>query len=609
MKLKNILFSLLAVLVSFFGTTVKAATTTAPESYGIRYSDMHEIHGWNYLTNYDLTFRYKVNTDGKIVYCLDYNKMWPTGEPTMYYRGDVISAKYAYILANGYPNVTMTGDKDQDYFITGMAIWYIADPDNRIFRNLDMENGTYWGSANESVQWMSKLVKGANSYSYVNPTITINNSNSNMTLSSDKKYYESTLSVKTTGTVGNYTVSLSNAPSGTIVTDKNGTTKNTFAPSESFMVKVPVSSIKELSNSFTVKVSAEGSVNKAYVYSTKDSSIQRTIGLYPEKDNISNTTTLKIDITTRVEVSKVDATTGTELPGAKLTVLDANKKVVDSWTSTTEIHVIKNLKPGKYTLIEEIAPEGYELSKEEVEFEVKADGSVTKVKMENKPTEKIVYISKIDAKTGERLAGAKLVIQDSKGKEVVKPWVSTDKPHTVKGLKPGKYKLVELSAPKGYILNTKGVEFEITKKTKSIEVKMENTPEEPKVIYISKQDVTTGEELPGAKLELRNENNELVEAWVSTNEPHKIKGLAPGKYYLTEVLAPEGYELSTETIEFVVKEDGTVDGKIVMYNKPETIVPVPITSSFKTITTSLIGLIILGLGSIVIYRNYKKNNG
>ena len=44
-----------------------------------------------------------------------------------------------------------------------------------------------------------------------------------------------------------------------------------------------------------------------------------------------------------------------------------------------------------------------------------------------------------------------------------------------------------------------------------------------------------------------------------------------------------------------------------MYNKPDTIVPVPSTASFKTITTSLIGIIVIGLGSMIIYKNYKKN--
>ena len=44
-----------------------------------------------------------------------------------------------------------------------------------------------------------------------------------------------------------------------------------------------------------------------------------------------------------------------------------------------------------------------------------------------------------------------------------------------------------------------------------------------------------------------------------------------------------------------------------MLNKPETIIKVPSTSSFKTITASLIGIIVIGLGFAIVYRNYKKN--
>ena len=162
-------------------------------------------------------------------------------------------------------------------------------------------------------------------------------------------------------------------------------------------------------------------------------------------------------------------------------------------------------------------------------------------------------------------------------------------------------------APEGYKLSTETVTF-VVKEAGTVDGKvvMYNSPK--KSVLISKKDFTTGEELPGAKLELRNEKGELIEAWVSTNEPHVIEGLEPGKYTLTEVLAPEGYELSKETITFTVNEDGTVDGDVIMYNKPET-VEVPSTGTFKTITTSLIGLLIIGLGSALIYRNYKKNNG
>lgn len=517
MKLKNILFSLI-MLVSMLFIGTANAETTAPSSYVIDGSKLHTTYGVNYLSGSQyLNIQFKKTTDGKVVYCIERSKA-PIGSSTKekYVLQKELSAKVAYVMENGYPNKSIFGDADKDYYTTGLAVWYVIDPSDSIFEQFDLAKGTYRGNSNDVVKAMAKLVNGANSYSYTSPSIKINNSNSNLVLSIDGKYYvSSSMSVKTTGTVGNYTVSLSNAPEGTIVTDTKGTAKNTFATNESFLVKVPVSSVKNLSNEFKVNVSAKGTINKAYAYTSTRSNVQNTGALYPENSNVSDSTTVKLNVVTVVEISKVDVTTGEELEGAHLVVKDASGKVIDEWTSTNEVHVIKNLTPGKYTLTETIAPDGYILSDETITFTVKSDGSVTKVKMEN---------------------------------------TSKDKP----------------------------------------------------VVVISKVDSTTGEELAGAHLELRDEKGNLIEAWVSTNESHVIEGLAPGKYTLTEVIAPEGYELSKETVTFVVKEDGTVDGKVIMYNTPETI-EVPSTGTFKTITTSLIGLFIIGLGSVIVYRNYKKN--
>ena len=93
------------------------------------------------------------------------------------------------------------------------------------------------------------------------------------------------------------------------------------------------------------------------------------------------------DDVTKVLISKQDIA-GKELPGAKLTILDEDGKVVESWTSTEEAHYIEMLPIGKYTLREETAPEGYLVAKD-VEFEVKDTAEVQKVVMvdEEKPRE------------------------------------------------------------------------------------------------------------------------------------------------------------------------------------------------------------------------------
>ena len=92
------------------------------------------------------------------------------------------------------------------------------------------------------------------------------------------------------------------------------------------------------------------------------------------------------DDVTKVEISKQDIA-GKELPGAKLTILDSEGKVVESWTSTNNPHYIEMLPIGKYTLREETAPEGY-LVANDVQFEVKDTAEVQHVTMvdEAKPS-------------------------------------------------------------------------------------------------------------------------------------------------------------------------------------------------------------------------------
>ena len=607
MKLKNFLISFAVILSSLFITTAKV-NADAPNTITIKASDLKMLYGIDYLGNGStLNFTYKKTSDGQIVYCTEIHDSMVTSGSEDYSYGKEMDAKFAYVLANGYPNKSITGDSYKDYYITGLAIWNLIAPNDSVFTYFNLSAGTYKGESSQIVSEVAKLVNGAKSYSYVNPSIKIN-ANNTFTISSDKKYYVSNaMSVTTSGISSNYSVSLNGAPNGSIITDTNGNVKNSFAAGEYFVIMVPTSAITTLTTNFSVTVSGTGSMYKAYLYNPSNKAHQSLVTAYKTDKTVSDSANFSLNITTKVEVSKKDATTGEELPGAHLVVKDANGKVVEEWTSTNEVHVITNLVPGKYTLTETIAPAGFKLSTNTIEFVIRADGSVSKVEMKNYPEdEKSVYISKQDATTGEELPGAHLVLKDSKGKEV-ESWVSGNTPHKIVGLKPGKYTLTETIAPEGYVLSTDTVTFTVEKDGSVKEpVIMKNYPQAPKSFYVSKQDATTGEELPGAYLEIRDENGEIVEAWISGDTPHRVEGLEPGKYTLTETIAPDGYELSKETVEFIVKEDGTVDGMVIMYNKPEEIF-VPSTSSFKTITASLIGVIIIGLGAMMIYKNYKKN--
>ena len=265
------------------------------------------------------------------------------------------------------------------------------------------------------------------------------------------------------------------------------------------------------------------------------------------------------DEPTKVAVSKTDITGEKELEGAKLEVIDKDNNVIDSWTSTSEPHMIYALNIDEtYILREIIAPEGYATTGA-VRFTVKNTGEIQKITLKDEITK--VEISKKDLTTSEELEGAKLEVVD-KDNNVVESWTSTTTPHIIKGLISGEtYTLRETIAPKGYAT------------TSDIQFAVQNTGEVQKVVMkdeitqveISKKDLTTSEELEGAKLEIIDKNNNVVESWTSTTTPHIIKGLINGETYtLRETIAPDGY-VTTEDIEFTVKDTSELQ-KIEMFD-------------------------------------------
>ncbi|MCD7745863.1 MAG: peptidase [Lachnospiraceae bacterium] len=258
------------------------------------------------------------------------------------------------------------------------------------------------------------------------------------------------------------------------------------------------------------------------------------------------------DEATTVEITKTDLTTGEELPGAQMQVVDVNGNVVDEWTSTGEAHVIKELEVGRtYTLIETKPADGYATA-ESIEFTIENTAEIQKVVMEDDVT--TVEISKTDLTTGEELPGAELVVTDEEG-NVVDEWTSTEETHIIEKLVVGKtYTLTETKPADGYT-TAESIEFiiEDTAEVQKVEMKDDVT-----TVEISKTDLTTGEELPGAELVVTDEDGNVVDEWTSTEEPHIIEKLVVGKMYtLTETKPADGYT-TAERIEFTIEDTAEV---------------------------------------------------
>ena len=147
-------------------------------------------------------------------------------------------------------------------------------------------------------------------------------------------------------------------------------------------------------------------------------------------------------------------------------------------------------------------------------------------------------------------------------KNIIDEWISTSEPHKVSGLEENKtYWLHEEICVDGYVKAT-DIEFIVTADKETQKVVMID-----KILIVSKVDITTGEELEGAKLKVLDENDNIIDEWVSSKEPHIVKGLEENKSYrLVEEIAPYGF-LITETIEFTVSGDKETQ-KIVVKDMP-----------------------------------------
>lgn len=180
-----------------------------------------------------------------------------------------------------------------------------------------------------------------------------------------------------------------------------------------------------------------------------------------------------------------------------------------------------------------------------------------------------VKISKVDITDQKELAGAHIQVIDKDG-NVVEEWDSTWEAHEVTGLKPGEtYTLRETVAPEGYTLTsdttfTLKEDGTVNKDTTKTTISDNGTllvEDSRTSVKVSKVDISDGEELEGAHIQIIDQDGNVVDEWDSTKEAHVTEKLKTGKIYtLRETVAPDGYLLTSDTT-FVLKEDETVDAE------------------------------------------------
>lgn len=174
-------------------------------------------------------------------------------------------------------------------------------------------------------------------------------------------------------------------------------------------------------------------------------------------------------------------------------------------------------------------------------FVLSDDTQYVKINGKNKTdtvtfVDKKVTASKTTITGTDEIKGAVMTVTDNDGK-VIDTWTSDGNPHSIKGLHEGsEYTLTETTAPKGY------VKAESIKFTVSTDKKDQTLVMKDKQFTASKKDVSGKNYVEGAKFEVRDDQNRVVDSWTSTKEDHYVSGLEEGKTYrLVEAEAPNGY--------------------------------------------------------------------
>ena len=281
----------------------------------------------------------------------------------------------------------------------------------------------------------------------------------------------------------------------------------------------------------------DGAVLNETKYEIKFEQKDNTTKEYIETREIENETTL-------VEISKKAVTGDDELEGAKLTLFDKDGNIVDSWISGKQPHTIEGLKVGeKFTLREDLSPLGF-VKASDITFTIENTSEVQKITM----IDKVVTMSKVDI-AGEELEGAKMQVIDKDG-NIIDEWTSSKEPHKINNLIENEtYILREEVSINGYVKAT-DIEFTVSDEKKNEHIEMID-----KIVLISKTDLVTGEELPGAELVVTDEDGNEIDRWISGETPHQVIGLEEGKdYVLTEITCPYGFE-QAESINFTVTTD------------------------------------------------------
>lgn len=471
------------------------------------------------------------------------------------------------VITNGYPYKTPqemgVNTEYEAYYATKMAVWAVVH-DN--YSNLDDWKAN--GSQNAHVEKAMKdlVAKGrANQYVYKS-WLAINPKNQTVdTDDKDENYLSQEYTLKSNVNIRSYRVVLDgDVPEGTIVTDVNNTPKDSFEGTETtFKVLIPKDTAE---NSGSFRVLVKGKLeNKSVLFGISHDANKQDYYVAPLPSyngdswvDLTYSTTGTVvpgepddpenpqvpEPSPGLQILKVKKGTREGLAGAVFKV-EIDGKTIGHYVTDENGEILIPDLTGTVSVTEEVPPVGYVLDEENhKDVEIVDAEEPTVVTFANEEMAQL-EITKVDADTGETLAGATIRVALDDGSDSWDVYTNASGKATLTNMKSGTYTITEIVAPEGYLLNEEPMTIKLEPgKTATVTLKDKAKPG----IVIKKYDEDTGFPLENAEFSVAKKGGSIVYEGMTDKEGKiKVEGLEEGWYTITELAPPKGYLISTES--------------------------------------------------------------
>lgn len=353
------------------------------------------------------------------------------------------------------------------------------------------------------------------------------------------------------------------------IIDRNGVLKN-FAGSKNVKINGNILTIKisDLSNKFTLK---KGTNNKAFIFVSSDS--QNVLKGKMDVPVIANYDIKGLELKGNIKIKKYGEVIDGDkisLEGVIFALFDKNKNYIKETTTDKDGKAIfNNLSKGKY-FIKEVSNDGKFVLDDnyyEVTLKVNENNRIIDVflELENKLKRGNLKIKKIDFDTKTPIKDTEFIITKDE-KIIYQGKTNADGIIELNDLVYGIYKIKEVIASNGYLLNEMIYEVKIDDENKDVYIEIENELKKGKLV-IRKLDSSNGNVISNVEFVIMKDKEVIYEGVTNEYGEIEINNLPLGIYIIKEVKASNGYILNEDEIE--VSLDSEVK-YIEIFNIPDT---------------------------------------